>query len=97
MKAFLILVCLIPYAATAADQFFYVDLNRLKEKQEEFKYTKVTGQALSVDGEKDGQLRLYVRGCGKISIPRNSKGDIPKKGQTITATLKERCLISDWK
>ena len=80
-------------------QVFIVDqaaVNARQKERTERIILKVQGKAINVSGEKDGQLSLYVRMCGFILLAKNSKGDAPKTGQTIRATIKERCKIADW-
>jgi hypothetical protein len=84
-------------AMAVTSQFVYVDMAKLKQQRDDAQAITVTGRAIEEDGEKGGQLRLYIRDCGKVIIPKNAKGDAPRAGQTITATIKGRCQIGDWR
>jgi hypothetical protein len=86
-------------SSTASAQIFIVDKASVEKAQKERSaglVLTVHGKATNVSSEKDGQLSLYVRLCGFIIIPKNQKGEAPKPGQSISATLKERCKIADW-
>jgi hypothetical protein len=96
MKLIFILFMVLPSLLFANTQYLIIDQAKIKEKQDYKKSTHVTGRVIDPGTEKDVQLKFYVRGCGKINVPRNSKGDTPKSGQNINVTIKDRCKISDW-
>ena len=97
-----IVTCLlfVSCGALAQNQLIVIDKaelkNRLERRDQAFVLT-VSGRAINVNKEAGGQLSLYVRTCGFIVLPKNSKAEAPKENQRVTATLKERCKIDDWK
>jgi hypothetical protein len=99
LKPVLLFVAMLVYvgSAMASDRLFMVDSDQLRKKQKEALEQHVHGNAVNKSGEKDSQLKMYIRGCGFVTIPKNAKGDIPKANQRIDAVIGSRCSISDWK
>ena len=79
----------------ATNTFYIINPSQTQKKREDAAYLHIDGPAVDQDGN-GGQLKLYVRNCGMVLIPKNSDGKAPKAGQKIHATLKESCKISDW-
>jgi len=99
MKLLILSLLILSNVAKAQSQvtkYIYIDSAAIKARTEYNKSLHITGRVLSPEGKPDGQLLFYVRNCGKLKVPKNSEGKIPKAGQTITVSMKDSCRIFDW-
>lgn len=99
MKNMFVLLTLFFVAQNASAEIIILDKTSVQDyysrRTKSFVLT-VRGKVQNLSKEKNTQLTIYVRSCGQVQVPKNSKGDIPSEGQNITASLKERCKIDDW-
>lgn len=85
--------------ATFASEKSYVIINGSKvpvvsDAERSFKGPLKT---LNQSNEKDGVLSVYIRGCGNLTVHKNSKGELPKPNSAIFVKFGSKCSIEDWK
>lgn len=103
MKAILILLSAMIFNQSALavlqvpqSNIYIIDGSKLSQQKQNSQLFQIDGQAVADDESPDGQLKMYVRNCGMLTVPKNQKGEAPKVGQKIHAIFKEVCLIYDW-
>jgi len=58
---------------------------------------RITGRGRLVKNSDTGMMEVYVRGCGKVVIPKNSENETPKEGENVEFAFEGRCIITDWR
>lgn len=88
MYFFIYLVCLLYDSAFANSMYFIPKAQKFDGM--------ITSRGKAQKNEESGMMEVYVRGCGKISIPKNASGEVPKDGENIELAFSGRCSIVDW-
>nr|BFD64842.1 hypothetical protein BdHM001_35230 [Bdellovibrio sp. HM001] len=89
-----IAVILLLLSATVSAQTITIHIPHLEKSSEN---QRLGGIGRVADDGSGGLLSVYIRGCGKVSLTSNSKGETPKAGAMIEYYYAGRCAISDWK
>jgi hypothetical protein len=97
MKYLVCILFLISNAAHARDQVYFINVEKMKQQKADLTTIPISGRVLAYEGKPGEQLRFYIRNCGKVSVPKNLKGEVPKLNQNITVTTGSPCTIIDWK
>lgn len=94
MKPIIALFSILMFAHSAMAEFIII---RPTDKQSDPFKDKITGIAVARREAGSELVFVPIRGCGKITLFRNSKGELPKDGDRIEFAFDGRCKISDWK